>query len=334
MFFIENYWVALVFCIITMICWGSWSNMQKASCGKWAFQYLYWDYTIGFLLISLFLALVFGNLGYSNQSFFDHLEEISSFYLLLAAVGGVIFNIGNILIVVAIEMAGLTVAFPIVMGLALVWGVLINYIASPLGNGVYLFSGTALVCAAIVVNAIIYQFSAQNTRKQNSKKGSIVACIAGLFLGSFYFFIALAMTDNFTFPEPGKLNPYSALVVFSSVALIANVLTNTWLMKRPVVGEKLSYRGYFSGKRSLHLYGLFGGVISGFGTGVSFLCSSVVGPAVAYGLAQGATMVAVLWGIFFWKECAGTPYFVHRLILLMMLFYLSGLCLISISKIT
>ena len=210
---------------------------------------------------------------------------------------------------------------------------MINYIASPLGDGFYLFSGTALVCAAIVVNAVIYRLSDKNKRQQNIKKGSIVSCIAGLFLGSFYFFIALAMADNFAVSESGKLSPYSALVVFSCAAFVANMLTNTWLMKRPLVGQSLRYNGYISGKFSLHLYGLFGGIISGFGTGVSFLCSGVVGPAVAYGLAQGATMVAVLWGIFFWKEFSGASNSVHRLIVIMMFFYLLGLCLISISKI-
>ena len=333
MFLIENYWVAVVFCVITMICWGSWSNMQKATRGKWAFQYLYWDYTIGFLLVSLLLALTFGHTGYSGRFFFNDLAETDGFYVLLAAVGGVVFNLGNILIVVAIEIAGLTVAFPIVMGIALVWGVALNYVAYPIGNGFYLFAGTSLVCVAIVVNAVIYRLSDKNKRTQNIKKGSVISCVAGLFLGSFYFFIALAMADNFAAPESGKLNPYSALVVFSFAAFVANILTNTWLMKRSLVGQNLSYSGYISGKFSLHLYGLFGGIISGFGTGVSFLCSGVVGPAVAYGLAQGATMVAVLWGIFFWKEFSGASDSVHRLIVIMMFFYLLGLCLISISKI-
>lgn len=318
---LTSYQMALFGCFVTMICWGSWSNVQKATQGKWPFQFLYWDYTVGFLLISLLMACFISKkeCGFVISLFSSDFKNV-----LLALLAGIIFNFGNILIVVAIELAGLAIAFPLVMGIAMIWGVLINYLLVPNAESSILFTGVSLVIVAIFLNSLIYKLTSR-TQKSGVTKGILISVIGGLILGSFYFFVAKSMSG-----EVGNLPAISALVLLAVGAFLANFLSNSLLMKKPIVGDILYYKNYFKTSR-YHLYGLFGGAISGLGTGISFISSEIVAPAIAYGLAQGSTLVAVLWGIFYWKEFTGVRRVIAFIILLMLILYSGGLILIAIS---
>ena len=207
----------------------------------------------------------------------------------------------------------------------MVWGVFINYLLIPNAQTNILFIGVGLVVIAIFLNSLIYKLTSKSSHQNNVIKGILVSIVGGLILGSFYFFIAKSMSG-----ETGSLSALSALVLLAMGALLANLLSNSLLMKKPIVGHVLYYRDYFKAKK-YHLYGLFGGVISGFGTGVSFISSEIVAPAIAYGLAQGSTLIAVLWGIFYWKEFRGIQQFIGYIVILMLILYVSGLILIAIS---
>ena len=317
---LTSYQLALLGCFITMICWGSWSNVQKATQGKWPFQFLYWDYTMGFLLISLLMGFFIKN----EYGFLISFLSADFKNILFALFGGIIFNVGNILIVVAIEIAGLAIAFPLVMGIAMIWGVFINYLLIPNAQSGILFTGVSLVIVAIFLNSLIYKLTSR-TRKSGVVKGILISVIGGLILGSFYFFIAKSMSG-----EVGGLPAINALILLSIGAFIANLLSNSLLMKKPIIGDVLYYKNYFKVNK-YHLYGLFGGLISGLGTGISFISSEIVAPAIAYGLAQGSTLVAVLWGIFYWKEFKDVQRVIGFVILLMLILYSSGLVFIAIS---
>ena len=333
MFIIDNYALAVFFCFITMICWGSWANTQKLASQKWPFQLFYWDYTFGILLITLFFAFTLGSVGDGGRSFLHDLEQAKMSSLTDAFVGGIIFNFANLLLVIAIEIAGMAIAFPIGIGIALVLGVFTNYIAQPEGDPLVLIIGVTLVALAILVDGIAYKRILQKTNK-NPLKGILFSASAGIAMGFFYKYVAASMASDFVIPEAGKLTPYSALVIFSIGIIISSFLFNTINMYRPFSGEKVSFSDYIAmGNTKLHLIGILGGIIWGIGMSFNIIASDQAGPAIAYGLGQGATLVAAIWAVFIWKEFKDAPKGTNKLLGLMFSFFIVGLTLIILARI-
>lgn len=329
MFIINSYSLAVLFCFITMLCWGSWGNTQKLAGNRvWRYELYYWDYVIGVLLLSLVAAFTMGSRGELGRSFVTDLLQADSSNLTSALVGGVIFNLSNILLSASVSIAGMSVAFPLGVGLALVLGVFINYLTAPQGNPVYLFVGVLLVIIAIVFNAWAYK-NIGKSEKQQQVKGIVIAIIAGILMSFFFRFVAGSMDlQNFECPEEGKLTPYTAMVIFSVGIFISNFIFNSIAMKHPFVGAPTSYKDYFAGSFRLHTVGILGGVIWGVGNLFSLLAAEKAGAAISYGLGQGATMVAAFWGVFIWKEFVGGPKINRVLLTCMFILFLSGIGLI------
>ena len=333
MVIVQSYAVAVVMCVVTMLCWGSWANTQKLASKEWKFQLFYWDYALGVLLLSLIFAFTLGSIGTLGRSFLPDLAQADSSALGSAFLGGVIFNFANILVVVAIDIAGLAVAFPVGIGLALVIGVIANYLAVPVGNPVVLFIGVAFVVLAIILDSIAYKKLSGGEQKSTSK-GLLFAIIGGIAMGFFYRFVAASMSENFIEPAAGKMTPYTAVVVFAVGLLLSNFIWNTILMRKPVSGEPVSYGDYFKkGNPRLHMIGILGGLIWGVGMSFSIIAAGAAGFAISYGLGQGATMIAALWGVFIWKEFKNAPKGTNPLIVLMFLFFFIGLGLIIWARV-
>jgi len=336
MVIIESYPVAVIMCFITMLCWGSWANTQKLATKEWPFQLFYWDYAIGVFLLSFIFAITLGSLGSAGRSFFTDIAQASGYAIGMALLGGIIFNLSNILLVAAIDIAGMAVAFPIGVGLALVLGVITNYIATPLGNPVVLFSGVGLVVIAIILDALAYRKLPSEGQKTTTK-GIFISIAAGVLMGFFYRFVAASMSPDFTNLEPGKLSPYTAVFFFSVGLLLSNFLWNSIVMAKPFTGEPVFYRDYVKkGNLRLHFIGILGGIIWNIGMSFSIIAAGVAGFAISYGLGQGATMIAAFWGVFIWKEFkkAKAPKETGVLLSLMFLFYVIGLILIIIARLT
>jgi glucose uptake protein len=331
MFIIENYSTAIVLCFITMLCWGSWANTQKLAASSWRFELFYWDYVIGILLLSLVFAFTLGSVGNEGRSFMADMQQASSSNIGSALLGGIVFNAANILLGAAIAIAGMSVAFPVGIGLALVIGVVVNYLDNPVGDQLLLFSGVGLVALAIIFNAVAYK-KMTSTSKGVSTKGLLLSVVAGVMMGFFYKYVAAAMFPDFNLPEEGKLSPYTAVVLFSVGILLSNFLFNTLLMYRPFVGAPVSYSDYFKGSFKNHLTGILGGAIWCVGMSFSIIASGKAGAAISYGLGQGATVVAAVWGIFIWKEFKDTPKGTSLILNLMLLFYIAGLALIILAR--
>ncbi len=328
---IHSYGWAVFLAFITMLCWGSWANTQKLAQKHWPFQLFYWDYALGVLLLALLLAFTAGSSGAEGRSFLADLAQASSRSLFMAFLGGVIFNLANILLVAAIAIAGMAVAFPIGIGLALVLGVITNYAAAPIGNPVILFSGVALVTVAIVLDAKAYQ-RLPGPGAITTSKGIMVSLIAGFLMGFFYRFVAESMATDFVNPMEGKLTPYTASVVFAVGLLISNFVWNSVFMYKPLTGEKVTYKDYFiKGDLKLHLIGIFGGAVWSLGMTLNILAAEQAGFAISYGLGQGATLIAALWGVFVWKEFKGAKG-VTGLLTAMFLLFVAGLTLIIVSR--
>jgi len=319
-----------------MLCWGSWANTQKLATKEWRFQLFYWDYSIGVLLLTLILALTMGSMGSAGRSFFADLGQASAKYLGFAFLGGVIFNIANILLVAAIDIAGLAVAFPIGIGLALAIGVITTYRVDPSGNASILFLGVAAVAVAIILDALAYKKLPSKGQKTTSK-GIVLSVLCGVLMGFFYRWVADSMpadlADLGLATEAGKLTPYTALVLFSLGLFASNFVFNTIVMAKPFVGEPVPFGDYFKkGNPRLHLVGIVGGIIWSVGMSFSILAGDSAGYAISYGLGQGATMIAALWGVFIWKEFISAPAGTNRLLALMFAFYMVGLALIITAR--
>ncbi|GAA4310421.1 GRP family sugar transporter [Compostibacter hankyongensis] len=331
MFIVESYFTAILFCIITMICWGSWANTQKLAAGRWRYELFYWDYAIGILLFSLLAAFTLGSFGENGRSFLPDLMQASGANIGSAFLGGIVFNLANILLTAAIAIAGMSVAFPVGIGIALVLGVVINYFGVEKGNPALLFSGVLLVTVAIILNAIAYRKAAAGGQKAGTK-GIVLSVLAGILMSFFYRFVAASMDlDNFVHPQPLKMTPYTAFVIFAAGIMVSNILFNSIMMKKPLEGAPLSYRDYFKGGFSLHIIGVLGGAIWGLGNLFNLIAAGKAGPAISYGLGQGATLVAAIWGVVVWKEFKNTGNKVTGLLTGMFICFLAGLGLIILS---
>jgi glucose uptake protein len=336
----HTYGMVLMLTILTMICWGSWANVLKFAKG-WRFELLYYDYSIGVALGAALAGLTFGTWGSNGLSFMDDLSHAGNINILCGFAGGVIFNLSNILVVGAIAVAGMGVGFPIGVGLALVVGVIWNYIVNPQGNPYLLFAGVALVVAAIIVDAIAYRALAASksmggdkadvtARKASTWKGIKLAIIGGILMGTFYPLVEIGKKG-----ESG-LGPYAVGFVFGLGVLISVFVFNLYFMRYPIEGPRLTFRDYLKGNAWMHLLGIIGGLIWITGSLSNFVAASApkalqVGPAISYAIGQGSCMVGALWGVLAWKEFAGGGARVNRLLLIMFLFYLAGLVLVSIA---
>lgn len=331
MFIVQSYSLAVVFCVITMLCWGSWANARKLAPAQWRFELFYWDYALGVLLIAFILGITLGNFGHAGRSFFDDLGQASGSSLADALFGGVVFNLANILLVAAIEVAGMAVAFPVGIGLALVLGVILNYIAVPVGNPTLLAIGVALVTLAIIIDAVAYRRQAASA-VHLSMKGLVLSLACGIFMGVFYRFVAAAMYPDPMHPVAGLMGSYAAVFVFAVGVFLSNFIWNTIAMKFPVMGEPVPFSHYWRGRLNTHLAGVLGGVIWGIGMSLNIVASGRAGFAISYGLGQGATMIAALWGVFVWREFKNPARGVPALLTAMFVCFISGLGVIVLAR--
>jgi len=335
MFIVESYNLAMAMCLITMLCWGSWANTQKLASKEWRFQLFYWDYAIGVFLLALLLAFTLGSSGSGGRGFLADLQQADTKWLWSAFLGGVIFNLSNILLVAAIDIAGMAVAFPIGVGLALVLGVVTTYLSTKVGNAPMLGLGVAAVMVALILDALAYKRLASGGQK-TPVKGIVISIAAGVLMGFFYKYVAQSMGQIEPVAktlETGKLSPYTAIVLFSSGLLISNFLWNSIMMIKPFTGSPVPFGDYFTkGNLRLHLVGILGGMIWNVGMSFSIIASTKAGAALSYGLGQGATMIGACWGVFIWKEFKGAPKGTNGLLAAMFLFYLLGLAILILSK--
>lgn len=329
MFIVDNVALAILFCVITMAGWGSWANTLKLA-GKdaWPFELYYWDYALGVCATGLVFALTLGSIGTSGMSSLANLVSADASAIWRAVLSGVLFNISNILLVVAIDSAGMSVAFPVGVGLALVIGTIKSYTQDPKGNPALLFGGVLLVLAAMVFSALAYRRLPRAAGK-GSGKGVLYAAIAGCSMGFFYPQLLRSISPEFNRGAiaPGMLTPYTALLFFGIGLLLSNFVVNTVFMR--LSGR--TYAAYFRGSARLHSLGFLGGVIWMVALGLNVIASGAAGPAVSYALGQGATLIAAIWGVVVWKEFRDAPQSVRPLLASMFAGYAAGLILIGLA---
>lgn len=321
MFQPQTFATALLMIVISTICWGSWANTFKGT-KKYRFELFYWDYALGIVLVSLVLALTMGSMYGGETSFLNNVRSADWSNIGYAVLGGIIFNIANLLLVAGIDMAGLAIAFPVGIGVALVVGVVMSYIQQPRGNPLLLAIGVVCAIIAVIMDGKAYAQLAQSGRTVTRK--SIAICIiSGVLMGLFAPFVARAMSTG------NALNSYSIGVFFTLGALFCCFFVNVYFMKKPLVGEPVEFRQFFSASPRNHLLGLVGGGIWGLGTVFNFVAASFTGVAISYAIGQAAPMVAALWGVFVWKEFRGAGPKATTYLALMFVFFIAAIIVVS-----
>jgi glucose uptake protein len=322
----ETYGLALMFMILSMVCWGSWANSMKL-CSGYRFQLFYWDYVIGLVGGAILWGMTLGSHGPVGLNFVTDLEHATVHPIVLAFTGGVIFNLANLLLVAAIDIAGMAVAFPVGIGLALVVGATSSYVISPKGNPLLLFGGIALVVTAIVLDAVAYKLR-ESRRQSMSMRGIVISLVAGLLMGVFYPFVSKAMADQ------GSLGPYAALFYFAMGVAVCALPVNYLLMRFPLDHrDAAAMSAYWRAPVGWHLWGMLGGAIWCTGAMSNFVASQahIVGPAVSYSIGQGATMISAGWGVLFWGEFRGAPLRAQRCLGWMFACFLVGLTVVALA---
>ena len=356
----HSYPAILSLMILSMLCWGSWANTCKLT-GKWRFELFYFDFALGVMLAALVFAYTVGSLGINlpsgpdGFSFWDDLMHAGKRQWMFGFMGGVVFNLGNMLLVAAISVAGLAVAFPIGMGVALVLSACLSYLTKPTGQPAFLFGGCALIVGAIVVDAMAYRAlgllrheeaaragAAKSTRRGAPIKGVILALVSGLLLGTFSPLVEKGQAS-----EVG-LGPYAICVVFAVGVFFSTLMFNLFFMNLPVEGEPVDIFDYLKGRAKQHLLGVLGGALWCTGAVAAFVAASAnadlaapvagvasapspIGPAVSYAMGQGATLIAAVCGIWIWREFKGADYKVKSLTTLMFVLFAIGLTLVSVA---
>lgn len=320
MFTPQSFGVALVMMIATAICWGSWANTFKGV-KNYRFELFYWDYAVGIFVAALIFALTMGSIGHNQASFLANVRSADASNIGWALLAGVIFNLANLLLVAAIDMAGLSIAFPVSIGIALVVGTVLSYVLQPKGNLALLGAGVLCALAAVILDGKAY--GALATGKELTQKSIVTCIVSGVLMGLWAPFSTRALTHGNT------LGPYSVCVFLTLGALASCLIWNVYFMKHPLVGEPVDFSGFFKGPASGHVLGLIGGGIWSTGTVFSLVAASLTGVAISYAIGQSAPMVAALWGVFAWKEFAGAGRTAKLYLGLMFLFYVLAIVLLT-----
>lgn len=334
---IHSYPIAVALCVLTMICWGSWANTQKLAARTWRFELYYWDFVVGLLLTSLLAALTLGTMGHTGRTFFADLAQADPSSIGWALLGGTVWNLGNLLLVAAIAVAGMAIGFPIGGGIAWVLGIVFNFVlviiaggTNP-GNSAILFGGVAVIVLAILLSMRAYGRLA-GAVKQPSVKGISLSVLAGILIAFFYGLTVKSIDPAFVTGGSGRLMPLTASFFFTLGAFVTTFFFNPFFMRHPVEGAPVRFRDYWTGTLRTHLTGVFGGAIWSVGISSSFIAVGAAGPAVSYALSNAAPVVAILWGVLAWREFAAAPRGTNRWLAAMFLCYLVGLCLITYSR--
>jgi glucose uptake protein len=337
-----SYVASLVLLIVSMLCWGSWANTFKLSGPKWRFELFYFDFAAGVLAASLIIAFTFGSLGWDGFSFLDDLRNAGKRQDMYAFVAGCVFNLANMLLVGAISIAGMAVAFPLGVGLALIIGVIWNFSLNPVGNPLLLGMGCLAIVAAIVFDALAYRaYSSQQVpaapsgrgkvvRKPSSTKGIIIAMVSGILMGSFLPLVEMARSG-----EVG-LGPYAVGFIFAFGVFSSTFVFNLFLMSLPVAGKPVEISSYFKGRLKQHALGLIGGILWYSGAVTNFVAARAegtahAGPAVSYAMEHGAILISALWGLIVWKEFANADDKIKSLLGMMLFLFVCGLAAVSLA---
>ncbi len=333
-----SYTAVLILLIVGMLAWGAWANLFKAAGGKWRFELFYFDFAIGLLLAAVVIAITAGSLGFDGFSVSDDLQVAGKRQDLWGFSAGVVFNLGNMLLLGAVSVAGMSLAFPVGMGLALIVAAFWNFVLHPGGGATLLFIGAAVILGAILFDILAFRaWSAakakaaqaeaapgRTKKRKSSLKGVFLSLAGGLLLGSFEPLMQLGRAGE------NGLGPYSIGVIFALGVVFSTFVFNLFFMNLPGQGKPIEIAEYFKARLSRHGLGIVAGIVWYMGMIAILVGGRVEGAArvaapVGYALEQGAIVVALLCGLFLWREYSDADNSVKIRLGLMVVLLLAGI---------
>jgi glucose uptake protein len=357
-----SYLLSLILLMLGLVCWGSWANSLKMAGPKWRFELFSFDFAAGVLAVSLIAAFTFGSFGLDGFTVLDDLKLAGKRQDAMALLAGCVFNLGNILMVAALSIGGMTVAIPVSLGIAMVVGALLNHFVRADGNILLVLAGCASVIGAVIFDGMAWKrftsmklaeareaaaaLAAQQTEgktapaktgkskkpRKKSARGKVLflASLGGLFLGSFSPLLTLAKE-----PENG-IGPYTVVLMFAIGIAFTTFVYNLFFMNLPMQGAALEFRDYFSGTGRQHLAGMLGGAVWCVGAIAIFVAGSAEGTAVVSApvtslITGSVPLVGALWGLFAWKEFDGADSSIKILLGVMLFLLLAGVTVIALS---
>lgn len=341
----QNSNLVLTLMVLSLLCLGAWVSLFKAA-GGWRFELFYLDFAFGVMLSAVICSFTLGDLGYDGFSFMDDLQHAGKRQLLYCLAAGVIFNLGNMFLLGAVSIAGISVAFPISLGIGVLFSAALGVLVKSGGNPTLVVLGCALILAAVVVSAMAYRINAvqrheelaragvaKSTRRPNPIKGIIIALVGGILIGSIGGLVARARIEDV------GLGPYTAAAIFSLGVFLSSFVFDIFFINLPVDGEPVEFSDYLKGRAMQHIGGLLAGALWFGGLLMWMVATSVPaalqpGPLVRLLLGQSSPVVAALLGILVWKEVKGSDMRVKVLAGLMIAFFLCGLTMIGLSAIS
>ena len=310
---------AVVLMFVTMLCWGSWANTFSLCRGRYRFELFYWDYAIGVMIASLGMSILMG----SGSALFH--GGMNCVNLIWAILSGVVFNIGNVLLVAAISLTGMAVAFPVCISLALLIGVGVSWWIEPSVPGGWMLTGSVLILASMIMDAAAYRTIA--AQRIFSMRGIVIAVIGGIFMGAFPPCLQKAFAGN------TPLDAYAASTMFAVGVLLCTLVINYPLMRFPIGGEMpVPMRDWFKAPKRFHVWGILGGTIWAVGGVLNFIAGDKVSMAVGYAFGAGGTLVAAAWGVFVWREFKNATGKAYMYLALMFLLFIVGIAIIGYAK--
>lgn len=329
--------LALILCLLCCICWGSWGNTQKlVSKDKWTFELFYWDFTWGHVLTAILGAILLGCLGSGEHTLVYDLANYDVASIGWALLGGVVWNFGNIFFTAALAVAGMAIGFPIGGGIGWIGGILFNYALILLsgqsypGNEFLLWAGVVFAIVAIISCGVIYTRIARE-KATTSTRGILMAVISGLGFAFFYGLVIKSLSPDIVAGGTGSLAPTTGALFFSIGVLLSSPLFNGIAMKH----AGLTFKDYLKrGDGRTHIIGMLGGMVWMSGMLFSQLgntCANL-NPAISYALSNASPLVAMIWGIFVWKEFKNAPEGTNILIAAMFAFFVFALAFITLSN--
>jgi glucose uptake protein len=344
--------VTLLLLILSMVCWGSWTNTQKLA-GKWRFELYYYDFALGFLLLTIAAAYTLGTMNSAELSFQENFLITGYRNMAYAAAAGVVFNVGNMFLAAAVSVAGLSVGVPISLGIAVLVSTAFGILSGTQGNVLLSLAGSGLVLAALMVMTYAYSSHldalTESTKKEafqldprtkqarraprppSAAKAVVLGGFSGIALGLFHPLVELAQDSNI------GVAPYGLAVFFAGGILPTTLALSPFFFNFPVTGGPIGLRDYFRGSGRQHLLGLLGGILAGIALLASFLSGGVpaaarVAPATVYALSQSGALLAALWGLLVWRELKGASERVRMLFAGMLILYAAGITVLSVGQ--
>jgi glucose uptake protein len=339
-----TYPAAVVLLVFALLCLGSWANTQKLS-GKWRFELYYYDYAIGAALFGLAAAFTLGSLNSQELTFQDNLLIASRRAMAYGFGAGMVFNLANMLLLGAMQVSGMSVAFPIAFGLALAIGAVSTYVLNPMSNAILLFAGAILTMIAVVTLAFAHvaHLDAQRQTKTPLRPdpraprpprppspgvGIVLSLVSGILM-SLYAPLSDAAREGET-----ALSSYSAVLLFGGGILLSTFLYTPFFLNFPVQGRPVQLWDYLKGTKKQHLWGFLGGILWMAGTLAAYSAASgpkQPGVVVSFALSQAVPMAAVLWGLLAWREFQGATVRVKMLLMAMLVLYAAGIAVVAIA---